>query len=178
MQANSTQKCYITCIDSWCAVPKLSWNFCFIYLILFGSRCVVGFSGGIAVAPSKPREMMKFIIVAVTGGLIGAFLSMFYISVKFRVAWPPLILVLNEWFMTALDFFPKRGFLIELVQFLFSSLVMAALDTCNLSALPERDNRVNAKKALCSSEFLQILVLRQFKPSYHSTSIIDLLLPR
>ena len=38
-------------------------------------------------ASPKPREMMKFIIVAVSGGLVGAFLSMFFMQVKFRVAW-------------------------------------------------------------------------------------------
>ena len=33
-------------------------------------------------ASPKPREMMKFIIVAVAGGLLGAFLSVFFMQVK------------------------------------------------------------------------------------------------
>lgn len=37
-------------------------------------------SGAVAAAPSKPRELMKLIIVAVAAGLMGAFLSMFYTS--------------------------------------------------------------------------------------------------
>jgi len=74
--------------------------------------------------------------------------------------------------------FTRGEVLIELVKFLFFSFVMAALDTFNLNVLSEHDNRVNAKKTLCSTGFLQILGLRQLKLSYRSTSIIDLLLPR
>lgn len=38
-------------------------------------------NSGVAVASTNPGEMLKFIVIAVGSGLIGAFLSMLYIQV-------------------------------------------------------------------------------------------------
>ena len=36
-------------------------------------------------ASSKPRVMLKMVIAAVGGGLIGAFLSMFFMQVSYEI---------------------------------------------------------------------------------------------
>lgn len=38
-------------------------------------------NSGVAVASTNPGEMLKFIVIAVGSGLIGAFLSMLYVQV-------------------------------------------------------------------------------------------------
>jgi hypothetical protein len=59
------------------------------------------------VASSKPRVMLKLIIAAVGGGLIGAFLSMFFTQVSYEKLWfPPLVGNLN---IAAVDIIPVIG---------------------------------------------------------------------
>lgn len=54
----------------------------FFYLKLLAVRLL--FSGGAAVASSKPRVMLRLLVAAVGGGLIGAFLSMFFMQVSYE----------------------------------------------------------------------------------------------